>query len=166
MIDSRFRREEKFRRISPKALVRLLDAQPTPEDDLLDSPGHVVGEPQDGAPLALVLDLRDAEAFETNRIVGAENYPAQTLTRTQNNLTPSILKFANKEPTHVIVIYDDDERTVRRRALVRRLFVWRAFPTTQGHWITRHPKGGRRKADTQEIFLCCCSPNMYTHFLP
>ena len=40
----------------------------------------------------------------------AELYPYATLTRASNNLSPSILQYANKEPASIIVIYDNDER--------------------------------------------------------
>ena len=43
-------------------------------------------------------------------MLAAEHYPAPTLTRASNNLTPSILQYANKEPGQIIVIYDNDER--------------------------------------------------------
>ena len=43
-------------------------------------------------------------------LFAAELYPYATLTRASNNLSPSILQYANKEPESIIVIYDNDER--------------------------------------------------------
>ncbi|BFI40405.1 centrosomal protein CEP41 [Marchantia polymorpha subsp. ruderalis] len=90
-VNARFKKEEFFRRLKPVLLVKLL---------------------HETQIQILLLDVRDADEFQTCHIRGALSYPAINLKKTINYFSGDILPFINKEPEKIIVIYDDDEQSV------------------------------------------------------
>ncbi|XP_065909391.1 centrosomal protein of 41 kDa-like [Dysidea avara] len=63
----------------------------------------------------LLLDVRDRESYDQCHIIGAQSYPAVTLSRSCNYFTREILDFKNK-PGKIIILYDEDEHIAPQAA--------------------------------------------------
>ena len=64
----------------------------------------------------LVIDVRERENYDENKIIGASHFPPKNLFHAVNPFTPEVFSYKNK-PNHMIVAYDlDDGQTVHRAA--------------------------------------------------
>lgn len=89
-MNTRFRKEEHFKRIKVSTLGRMLQ------------------ETEKGVEI-LLLDLRPVDEFEKCHIQAAKPYPAAIFRRASNNITPELMMAMNKEK-HIVVIHDEDEK--------------------------------------------------------
>jgi rhodanese-related sulfurtransferase len=112
-----------FKRITRNSLARLIKNNEAIEESVYDfRPTDAVSEysvTSTAESLDIVnieymlLDIRDADEFKVNHIVGATNFPAALLRR--DAFTREMHQFRNRD-RHIVVIYHNDENRYAKEA--------------------------------------------------